>query len=405
MTTSMKVESPTPAAPASLTMQVRSDRSLVVKWEYAEPAAYTFHVKVEYYDPAGPMIEPVETKSQSCQGLAVHLKACTMLADSAACTVKVSLQASKQDAPHVLSEVVRAQTSWDGEMSADDSACDLEKHRQKFLPQLVEFRESRGCNLKVLVVGGQHHGKSAFVNHLYRCLEKNLDSDDQVEMAPASAEENTQEVLTVKAEGMSLMDTPAIPNMSNEMADAFRSLLNKSIGEGTRRRDLANPPWSISGIVRWVLNFLWNPAHAAVLVVSLLHWRDQKEEMQTYLSAMARDLKNASGGTVTFPFVVAATHRDSFLRDSKAVHPHEELVEVLDTIKRATNTNHVFAVTNYNKGYRGSLDVNQETFSLLSQLVTLASRRDTGVPMNHLRYFLAVLSVVILAIAMIRACL
>ena len=354
--------------PSDLTLKVRADWSLVVEWKHEHPKGVVFHIKVEYFDPSTPMIEPEETKTFDSSALVVHVLARLEPARSEACTVKVSVEAVGQDSPDVRSKAVTVQTTWDDQRTNEECQNDLQKRGEALAVQLNGFRRARWSDLHVLIAGAQHHGKSSFVNHVNRCLQGNLAVNDEMESAPAGSMENTQEILNMQWDGLCLMDTPAIPNMNDEMSEAFRSLLAGAISQGTRRRDFAKSRWALK-----------KPPHAAILVMSLCHWRDQQDEMQSYLTAMARELKNASNKQVTFPFVVAATHRDEFLADSAALKPHEELTEVLNSMKKAANSEHVFAVTNYKKASVGSLTVNEQTFSLLSQLVTLAFRQDTGV--------------------------
>ena len=290
---------------------------------------------------------------------------------------------------------MKAQISWDDVQSQADGAQDLEERRKNLVGQLDTFSQERGCKMNVVIVGGQHHGKSSFINHVNRCWKNNLMANDEMESAPAGMAENTQEISALNLdEKLCLIDTPAIPNMGSEMADAFRSLLKAGQRSGTRRRQLAQGTF--------MSNFR-RPPHAAIVVVSLCHWRDQQEEMQSYLRAMAKELKNASGGVVTFPYVVTATHRDEFLRDSKAAKPHEELNRVLDAMKRAANTKQVFAVSSYHKGSSASAAVNKETFDLLSQLVTLANRQDTGVVVAQSQYRAAAVCVGVIVLAALCA--
>ncbi|OLP76466.1 hypothetical protein AK812_SmicGene43592 [Symbiodinium microadriaticum] len=388
-------------APSNLQVEVRADRSLVVTWDYDRSDANVtpvFHLTVAYFDPEGPMLDPDETRSMTCkQGTSMHVEARDGPEALKACTVSVSLQAATQTSPDLRSSAVRAQTSWDDVQSQADGAQDLEERRKNLVGQLDTFSQVRGCKMNVVIVGGQHHGNSCFINHVHRCWKNNLMANDEMESAPAGMAENTQEISALYLdEKLCLIDTPAIPNMGSEMADAFRSLLNAGHSSGTRRRQLAQGTF---------MSNLRKPPHAAIVVMSLCHWRDQHEEMQGYLRAMAKELKNASGGRVTFPFVVTATHRDEFLRDSKASRPHEELNKVLDAMKRAANTAHVFAVSNYHKDSSASAAVNKQTFDLLSQLVTLAIRQDTGVVVAQSQnQYLAAACAGVIVLAALCAC-
>ena len=233
---------------------------------------------------------------------------------------------------------------------------------------------------------------SSFINHVYRCCRQDLKVQNQLETAPAGAAENTQDIKMVPVlAGLCLIDTPAIPNMSEHMEEAFGALLAGKIPEGVRRKDFNKSKCCYS-----------KPPHAAILVVSLLHWRDQQEEMALYLGAMSRKLKTASDGRVAFPFVIAATHRDEFLRCCEFnKKPHEELEAVLNSMRKAANTNEVFAVTNYKKGGLASMEVNEQTFALLSQVIPLAARGNTGaVVQQNQNRMMAVGAMLVLAVAL-----
>ncbi|CAE7905962.1 unnamed protein product, partial [Symbiodinium microadriaticum] len=358
-------------------VELRDDRSLVVSWSHTEPNAA---VKLEYYDPSGPMIEPDETERKPCNGSAMHLEA--RAASQRACTVKVF---SEVDG----TVVARTQTTWDDEFPAAEDQCvdlcleDLQKRGEKLSEQIQVDKKASGL-IRILVLGQQHHGKSSFINHVFRVLKKDLKANDQMNTAVAGPAENTREIQKCDVAELSFLDTPAIPNMSSESVEAIRALLAGYIPEGIRRKDCANSKSSFSA-----------PPDAAILVMSLCHWRDQPEEMQSYMVSIAKELKEASDGRVTFPYVVAATHRDEFLRTCAAEKPHEELKAVLTDMKKAANTDYVFALASYKQDSRGSSAINEQTFKLLSQLVTLAARQDTGVVVAkrwcNLMVFLSVL--------------
>ena len=204
---------------------------------------------------------------------------------------------------------------------------------------------------------------------MYRCLTKDLDANDQMESAPAGVAENTQVTLECKVAELSFLDTPAFANMGTDMAKVFESMLRRQVANGTRRAGMdQRQSWLFDGY----------PPAAAIVVMSLCHWRDQPEEMHRYLAEMSNKLKHASDGQVVFPFVVAATHRDEFLRDCTADKPHEELKALLQSMRKSSNCNHVFAIANYQAGSKGSAVMNEQTFKLLSQLFAHAAYQDTG---------------------------
>ena len=370
-------------------VELRDDRSLVVSWSHTEPNAA---VKLEYYDPSGPMIEPDETERKPCNGSAMHLEA--RATSHRACTVKV---VSEVDG----TEVARTQTTWDDEFPAAEDQCvdlcleDLQKRCEKLSEQIRrEVGEKASGLTRILVLGQQHHGKSSFINHLFRVLKKDLKANDQMNTARGGPAENTREIQKCDVAELSFLDTPAIPNMSSESVEAIRALLAGYIPEGKRRKDCANSKSSFSA-----------PPDAAILVMSLCHWRDQPEEMQSYMVSMAKELKEASEGQVTFPYVVAATHRDEFLRSCAAQKPHEELKAALTDMKKAANTDYVFALSSYKQDSKGSAAINEQTFKLLSQLVTLAARQDTGVVVaKNWRNLMVFLSVLVPVVLVIRTC-
>ena len=87
-----------------------------------------------------------------------------------ACRVRVSVQAASQTSPELRSSPKKAQTTWDDLMSPEGCAADLTERVASLLGQLGRFREKRSSNMEVLILGAQHHGKSSFINHVYRCL-------------------------------------------------------------------------------------------------------------------------------------------------------------------------------------------------------------------------------------------
>ena len=227
-------------------------------WKHPEPDACIFHVKVEYFDPTTPMLEPEETKTIKCSGLAFHFGARDDPKKSLAFTARVSVEAARADDPDRRSDAVRAQITMDDGLSADDGKADLEKHMRDLSVELDVFRQARGRQLCALVVGPNHHGKSSFINHVYRCCATNLEVNDQLDTAPAGSAENTQETLTVRMKGLSLVDTPALPNMSTDAVEALQALLAGAVDDGARRRDFAKRQC-----------YFQEPPHAAILLLTL----------------------------------------------------------------------------------------------------------------------------------------
>ena len=198
-----------------------------------------------------------------------------------------------------------------------------------------------------------------------------------MDQAPASEEEKTVALKSINiplgSAHLVLVDTPAFPNMNDEMQGKLKTLLSTGVKDGARRQDLA--PEKQSSFSK--------PPHGAIVVVSLCHWRDQKTEMHCYLQKMAGVFKTASGGTVEFPYVVVVTFLDEFLRDCPTEDPSKELESALEGIKRSAKTDHVYAVTNYKRNSSGSLRSNKATFDLLSQLLEKAMRENTATPVQE----------------------
>ena len=174
--------------------------------------------------------------------------------------------------------------------------------------------------------------------------------------------------MTLDPSQVVFIDTPAFASMNAATMGKLHTLLSTGIKDGTRREAL--PPAERS---------LFNkPPHGAIVVISLCHWRDQPQEMQAYLEHMAEAFKNASGGSVAFPYVVAATHRDSFLQDCQKEDPAKELQNAVEDIKKAALTDHVYTITSYKRESFGSARNNKATGDLLSQLLTKAKLENTG---------------------------
>lgn len=162
--------------------------------------------------------------------------------------------------------------------------------------------------------------------------------------------------------------------MSEELAGKLRTLCSTGIQDARRRGELSQDECS----------WFWKPPHGAIVVMSLCHWRDQIHEMQSYLEKMAQAFKIASGGKVVFPYVVACTHRDVFLRDWQKEDPANELKKVEDEIKKAALTEHVYSITSYKKDGLGSARNNKATFDLLSQLTKAKLQNTAKIDRNAL---------------------
>ena len=358
-----------PGKPEGLEVKVRADKSLEIRWQ-ADGSKGHFHLEIRYFDFEGPGIEADHLLElevvNKCAVKVVHPKELPL---NKAWVVKVALKASEND---MLSDAVEKQVAWDDELSEEETKKDLAKCVSRFQKNDLEpFAQAKGIP-KILVVAAQHHGKSSHLNHLFRCFNGDLNLNDQMDVAPAGKEEKTMSMksleLPVGSSHMVLVDTPAFPNMNAEMQQKLKTLLSTGVEDGVGRQELA--PGRQSSLKK--------PPHGAIIIVSLCHWRDQQEEMQVYLQKMAEAFKNASSRQVAFPYVVALTFRDEYLKDCQKETPREELENAVAGIQKASLTDHVYSITNYKRGALGSARNNQETFDLLSQLLTKASRVDTA---------------------------
>ena len=365
-----------PAKPVGLEVKVRPDKSLHIRWQVGEGAHRHFQVEVCYFDFEGPIIDPFYSTGiievEKCAAFVPHPE---QVPRDQACVVKVVLRAVSEDG--LLSEAVQKQVSWDAELTVEETIQDLKQRVAEFeQTQFAHFVGAKG-DPHIVVVAAQHHGKSSHINHLSRCLHGDLTLNDHMDQAPASEEEKTVALKSIKiplgSSHMVLVDTPAFPNMNDEMQGKLKTLLSTGVKDGARRQDLA--PEKQSSFSK--------PPHGAIVVVSLCHWRDQKTETQGYLQKMAGVFKTASGGRVEFPYVVVVTFLDEFLRDCQKEDPREELESALEGIKRFAKTDHVYAIANYKRNSCGSLRTNKSTFDLLSQLLEKAMRENTATPVQE----------------------
>ena len=365
-----------PAKPVGLEVRVRPDKSLHICWQMGESAHRHFQMEVCYFDFEGPIIDPFYSTGiievEKCAAFVPHPE---QVPRDQACVVKVVLRAVSEDG--LLSEAAEKQATWDAELSVEETAKDLEQRVAEFeQTDFAHFVAAKG-DPHIVVVAAQHHGKSSHINHLSRCLHGDLTLNDHMDQAPASEEEKTVALKSIRiplgSSHMVLVDTPAFPNMNDEMQGKLKTLLSTGVKDGARRQDLA--PEKQSSFSK--------PPHGAIVVVSLCHWRDQKTETQGYLQKMAGVFKSASNGTVEFPYVVVVTFLDEFLRDCQKEDPREELESAMEGIKRFAKTDHVYAITNYKRNSCGSLRTNKATFDLLSQLLEKAMRENTATPVQE----------------------
>ena len=358
-----------PPKPTGLKVKVRPDKSFEIHWQ-AEGGASLFELTITYTPFEGPMFQPSHSNVQQVEGFQTHVPHPHTLSKAQAWVVKISLKAKSDGS---WSDAVEYQIAWEDELSDQETRKDLNERIESFLKKdLCDFMKSKNDHPKILVLGPQHHGKSSFVNHAYRCLHADLDVSDQLDQAPAGPEEKTLATkslqLDVSHSQVTFIDNPAFATMSDETQGKLQTLLSSGHCDGLRRQDMGRAEGS----------WFSRPPHAAIVVMSLCHWREEREEMASYLQKIAGVLKTASAGTVEFPYVVAATHCDEFLKDCQKEDPRDELEKALEGIKRSASTSHVYAITNYMQGSMGSARNNKATFDLLIQLLAKANHENTG---------------------------
>eukprot|EP00438_Fugacium_kawagutii_P005175 Skav231906 [mRNA] locus=scaffold3410:69743:70990:+ [translate_table: standard] len=354
-----------------LEIGVRADKSLEIRWKGAPGESY--ELEIRYFELGGPMIQPDHSTRMEVTGLAAHVPHPESLSRASAWVVKFGLRVKSEEG-FLSSEAVVKQIAWEDELSATETKADLQERITTLIgTELEHFVAVKGIP-DLLLIGPQHHGKSSFANHLYRCFMCDLSVNDQMDVAPAGVEEKTvaTKSLKVPLKGSDIFikvtDTPAFANMSAEAAGKLQTLCSTGSQDSRRRQNLAPDERS----------WFSKPPHGAIVIVSFGHWRDQKDEMQTYLQKAAAVFKNASGGQVDFPYVVVCTHCDVFLRDCQKEDPAKELQKAVDGIKKAALTEHVYPITSYKKNGLGSVRNNEATFGLVSQLLTKAERENTA---------------------------
>ena len=358
-------------APRGLRVTVRADKSLEIRWQ-TEDGACLYELQICYFPFDGPMIQPSHSNVLQVEGAAQHVPHPESLDKGQAWVVKIGLKARSADG--LLSDAAEAQVAMEDQLPGEEAKKALEAWTRNFQGKyFAPFCDMRGENPKILVLGPQHHGKSSFVNHMNRCLLANLGLHDERDQAPAGVEEKTvaTEALQIPmgSSPVTFIDTPAFATMNSESTRKLQTLLSSGNFCGQRRSDLGHDESSL----------FKKPPHAAIVVISLCHWRDQMEEMKMYLMKIANEFKNASQSMVEFPYVIAATNCDEFLKDCQTENPKDELEKAVLGIKKFALTDHVYAITNYKRGSMASARNNEATFDLLSQLLTKAKHRDTGV--------------------------
>eukprot|EP00438_Fugacium_kawagutii_P011411 Skav215531 [mRNA] locus=scaffold219:272526:273896:+ [translate_table: standard] len=355
---------PAPPKPTSLDVDVRPDKSLVIRWDGAKGECY--ELEVRYFEFGGPMIEPECSIVITRRALAAHVLHPEELSKLKGWVVKVGLRAKIENG--LFSDAVIKQAAWDDELSTEETEADLQKRTHGLrLKELQEFVNVKNEMPNFLVLGGDHHGKSSLVNHLYRCFKCDVSIDDQMEVATRGmAEKGIKHVAVPLSTSDSCIScihvintpefTPFFVNKS-EAARRLRAFCSSGLLE-TSRQTLGGRAFS--------------KPHGAIVIMSLCHWRDENDEMKSYLQKMAETFKAASGGKVAFPYVVVCTHRDVYLMECQKDDPAKELQKAADEIKRAASTEDVYSITNYRRDDPASARNNMATFDFVSQLLILA---------------------------------
>eukprot|EP00929_Paragymnodinium_shiwhaense_P021246 TRINITY_DN13909_c0_g1_i1.p1 TRINITY_DN13909_c0_g1~~TRINITY_DN13909_c0_g1_i1.p1 ORF type:complete len:438 (-),score=64.56 TRINITY_DN13909_c0_g1_i1:111-1337(-) len=394
-----------PGLPAISDVKRHRD-SLVVDWHEPKNAGNSnitgYTIEHEWFDPASPMIDPVACRRQEVGPAArrAQLHSPENIVTSMlipARTVRISVSASNT---HGAGEQAVKTITWDSHYrSAADVTQSLISMNSRLEEVCEEFKTKRSgvTSIDLMVFGDQHNGKSSFLNHVKRVLDGRLNKADEFAAAPASLSETTHctKCLEVpfKRYTFRLHDTPAFRTMTPETREKIKHLLSKGVPSGTSRDSMCQTS-----------TFLGNPPHGAILVVSLLQWRDERERTRDWMRALQAEFKHASGGRVEFPYCVVATKRDLFLEECQQPEPHKELDRVLKEIRVDGNTDVVCAVANYKEDSAWSDETNTETYRLLRQLVTLAKNQDTAVVLHENRAIVAALAFFAVVVVAMIAC-
>jgi len=385
-------------------------RNLIVEWHAptgpgsADIIGYT--IMHEWFDPETAMDKPIKTGSKDVdfptkrtelENPEHELNA--KLNVFPARTVKISIVAKNSQG---AGEKAFKQVSWDSTYKSPEGVREslraLNGALQEGLDEFACKKERSDINL--MVFGSQHHGKSSLLNHLKRVLQGKLDRPDELASAPPNMNSETTHCtkpITVPFKkdcestnhNIILHDTPAFTNMNN-MQDAVQTLLSRGVGGGTRRDEISKKA------TMWL-----NPPDAAIMVVSLMQWRADKDNIKKWMSHIQQEFKSNRKGGVEFPFCVVATMRDEFLEECQAERPLKALKDALQEIKGEANTDTVCAVANYKEDSMWSDETNKETYRFLCDIVSLAKNTDTAKGVAEQRNFVLMvglcLGVVLLA--------
>merc|ERR1711879_1021585 len=89
-------------------------------------------------------------------------------------------------------------------------------------PACKDFEDMKVRNeMRIILVGKQHHGKSSFTNHMMRCLQQKMDIADEVETGPQCEFETTVDTKPIKMTFQDtfhfvVYDTPAFSTLTLE---------------------------------------------------------------------------------------------------------------------------------------------------------------------------------------------
>ena len=158
---------PTPLPkPSDLDVKVRSDKSLEIRWGCADGCNDSYQLEIRYFELGGPMIHADHSTVMEVKNLAAHVLHPESLSKDSPWVVKIGVRTKSND---LLSDPVVKQICWDEEMSTKAAQKDLETRIDDLKKkELQSFFDARGTWPSFLLLGQQHHGKSSFVNHLYR---------------------------------------------------------------------------------------------------------------------------------------------------------------------------------------------------------------------------------------------
>mmetsp|Transcript_110147 Transcript_110147/g.351000 ORF Transcript_110147/g.351000 Transcript_110147/m.351000 type:complete len:415 (-) Transcript_110147:65-1309(-) len=404
----MTVQGCQPKELTSIGIELGAD-DFAISWETnaqgGSPDADCFEIKLEFFDPAGRCLAPWWSKTIDHSGRPRKMLELAYPEEAKqkqvlrAFTLKVAVTAK---IGHSRGRSLHRQTTRDSQsITRQLSPESFKSGRESLMAACRACSCARGAHMmekmKVVIVGQQHMGKSSLANGIARWLHQDTGLDDQMAPAPAGHAAKTAETKCLEVPfgqfGFAFIDTPHFASVSDDNEQHFQALLSRGIPDGTRRTDFSGSA-----------NLLTDPPQAAILVVDLMQWRDQRKEVERYLRKVADHFHSAAAGKVSFPYVVAATHRDAFLSECQGERPMLELEQAVSSLRECALTEHVYTITSYKKKVVWSLEVNDQISELLCALVTFAKNQDTALQVNRERLWCigglgAMLAVVVALVA------